>query len=419
MTGFPHASKTATIIGAGMVGLATAWFLQERGYQVTVLDKTGPAAGSSWGNAGWLTPAKILPLADTSLWTYGPTALFNPDAALSVPPRFEPALWGFFAQFMAHATPRAWDRTMAGLVPLAQSCLDAFDEIDATIPVALQSRPTPFVAAFEKKAEAHGFLKEIDGVRRHGIPAELSEITNVDDYAPMLSDRISLAYRLDGQRFIEPGPYVIALAEAIENRGAQLRWGINVTRVRPASSANHAPTVLCESGEEIISEQVVIANGAWLPGLAREHGVRLPVKAGRGYSFSVATDKPAEHPVYLPYHRVACTPYQGRFRIAGTMEFRGPDEPLHPRRIEAIIRNTKPLMRGIDFNERYDEWVGSRPVTPDGLSLVGRTRTEGVFVAGGHGMWGIALGPATGKALAKLMETGVAPPEIAPCYPLR
>src|SRR5690606_38207078 len=128
------------------------------------------------------------------------------------------------------------------------------------------------------------------------------------------------------------------------------------------------------SGERVSADSIVIATGAWMPRLARRLGVRTRVQPGRGYSFTVATEKPAMHPVYLPAQRIACTPYQGRLRIAGTMEFRGVDEVLQPRRIQAIINQSRHLMQGVDLDNRQDEWVGSRPVTPDGLPLVGATK---------------------------------------------
>src|SRR5690606_21525347 len=128
------------------------------------------------------------------------------------------------------------------------------------------------------------------------------------------------------------------------------------------------------------------ATGAWLPRLAAPHGVRMLVQAGRGYSFSVETETPAQTPLYFPGARVACTPLDGRLRVAGMMEFRGPDDALDQRRIAVIEAATKPLLRGVDWSSRRDEWVGPRPVTPDGLPLIGPTATKGVFVAGGHGM---------------------------------
>ena len=414
--------RNAIVIGAGIVGLSTAWHLQERGHDVTVVDRTGVAAGSSWGNAGWLAPGKTIPLADPSLWTYGPTALLNPDAALHVPFRFDAALWSFLARFASHGTNRAWDRTMAALTPIDRMALDAFDELEAG-GIDAWTREGPFVVGFRHEHESKGFQRELAGAIRHGQDVPYERLADPRSLAPQLSDEVTFAFRLDGQRFVEPAPYTEALARLVEERGATMRLGVAVADVPlapgPGARLGARPTVVLDDGERLTADAVVIANGAWLPQLARQHGVRTRVQAGRGYSFTVATDEPAKHPVYLPFQRIACTPYQGRFRIAGTMEFRGPDEALQPRRIQAIVNQARTLLTGIDLDDRQDEWVGSRPVTPDGLPLIGATRTPGVHVAGGHGMWGIVLGPATGKLLAEQIDTGRAPAAIAPFDPLR
>ncbi|MGF3057372.1 NAD(P)/FAD-dependent oxidoreductase [Microbacterium sp. YY-01] len=402
------------VVGAGMVGLATAWHLQERGVEVTVIDRTGIAAGSSWGNAGWLTPGKAIPLADPSLWTYGPKALIDPDAALHVPFRVDPTLWTFLAQFAMHGTNRAWDRTMAALTPIDKIALECFDELEAG-GVDSWTREGPFVIGFAEEAHSKGFLSEVEGVIRHGQDVPFERLQNPQELAPQLSDAVKVAYRLEGQRFIEPAPYVEALGDAVVQRGAQLMTGVEVTDV----SSTRRPVVTLSNGERLEADSVVIATGAWMPKLARQLGVRTRVQAGRGYSFTVESEQPAKHPVYLPFQRIACTPYQGRFRIAGTMEFRGPDEPFQPRRVEAIIAQSRHLLTGVDLENRHDEWVGSRPVTPDGLPLVGATQAPNVYVAGGHGMWGIVLGPATGKLLAEQIVTGRVDPAIAPFDPLR
>lgn len=406
--------RKAIVIGAGMVGLSTAWYLQERGFEVSVLDKTGVAAGSSWGNAGWLAPAKTIPLSDSSLWSYGPKALFNADSPLHMPLRVEPKLWEFLARFMAQAFESKWDSTMADLTAIDRVALAAFDEMELG-GVAGISHEGPFVIGFENEEQSRGFAREVAGVVRHGQIAEMSRLENPQELAPMLSSEVSVAYRLEGQRFIEPGPYLAAVAADVEKRGGLIRTGVEVTHV----AAGARPAVILADGSREEADKVVIATGAWLPKLAREYGVKTLVQAGRGYSFSVATDIPAQHPVYLPHHRMACTPYQGRFRIAGTMEFRGPDEPLQQRRITAIVNQASRLMRGIDFAERQDEWVGSRPVTPDGRPLLGETKAKDIYVAGGHGMWGMVLGPASGKYLAELMDTGQTNPIIKPFNPLR
>ena len=404
----------AVVVGAGMVGLATAWHLQEHGVQVTVVDRTGVAAGSSWGNAGYLTPAKTTPLADPSLWTYGPRALVDPDAALHVPFRFDLRLWSFLVRFAGHGTMRAWHRTMAALTPINQLALAAFDELSDS-GVHSPTRTGPFVVAFTAEREAEGFVAEMSRVAGHGQDIPLERLDHPQTLAPQLSGAVQVAYRLDGQRFIEPGPFVESLGEAVLARGGDLRTGVRAVAVDHQSS----PGVVLDSGERLAADSVVVATGAWLPELVRPLGVRVPVHAGRGYSFTVATQPPPQHPIYLPTQRIACTPYQDRLRIAGTMEFRRPDEALQPRRIQAMVNQARALLAGVDLEQRQDEWVGARPVTPDGLPLVGATRVPGVYVAGGHGMWGIVLGPATGRLLAEQIVTGRRDAVLAPFDPLR
>ncbi|WP_129788789.1 NAD(P)/FAD-dependent oxidoreductase [Promicromonospora panici] len=408
-------TKTTIVVGAGMVGLATAWHLQERGVEVTVLDRDGVAAGASWGNAGWLTPGMAMPLADPSLWTYGPKAMLDPDATLSVPFRFDRALWGFVARFMTHATPGAWRRAMADLTPIDRMALEAYDELEAG-GVHATSHPSRWVIGFERERESVPFVHELRGVAKAGQEVRLSRVPD-GVRVPHLSHAVRSTWTLEGQRYIEPGPYVQALATSVSARGAKLLTDARVTEIRPVPAGVE---VTVHGHDTMTADAVVIATGAWLPGLARQFGVRTRVQAGRGYSFSVPVQgPPIDHPVYFPARRVACTPYQGRLRVAGTMEFRGPDEPFQPGRIRAIVNSVRDLFEDVDLDSREDEWVGSRPVTPDGLPLVGRTTAPGVYVAGGHGMWGMVLGPATGRALAGLVTTGLTPSEIRPFDPLR
>ncbi|HEY7485745.1 MAG TPA: FAD-dependent oxidoreductase, partial [Streptosporangiaceae bacterium] len=165
---------------------------------------------------------------------------------------------------------------------------------------------------------------------------------------------------------------------------------------------------------------VVIAAGAWLNRLARPFGVRVHVQSGRGYSFTVSGTSLPAGPTYFPAHKVVCTPLdEGTARIAGTMEFTGPDRPLDARRIDAIVAAARPLLHGVDWAGRRDQWTGPRPCTADGLPLIGPTKSPRVYLCGGHGMWGIALGPLTGRLLADAIVTGRTPPELAPLCPLR
>ncbi|MGP4016268.1 NAD(P)/FAD-dependent oxidoreductase [Saccharopolyspora sp. 5N708] len=407
------APRRAVVVGAGMVGLSTAWFLQEHGLEVVVLDRSGVAAGASWGNAGWLTPCMAVPLAEPGVLSSAVRSLGDPNAPLHVPLRPDPAVLTFLARFAARCTTRAWQRSLAALVPVNRLALDTFDELTEG-GVAASTRGGPIMVGFAAAAQSAALRHELDEVARAGFDVHYERVDN--PRVPQLSGQVTDVLRIDGQRHFEPGPFVQALADAVRERGGQIVSGARVRALRHGPGGIAVETF---TGPPRRADVVVVATGAWLSELARRLGVRTQVQAGRGYSFSVATEEPAKTPVYLPAARVACTPYQGRLRLAGTMEFRAPDDPLQPARIAAIVRSVRPLLSGVDWSDLRDVWVGPRPMTPDGLPVLGPTKLPGVYVAGGHGMWGATLGPISGKLLAERIVTGRMPAQLRPFDPLR
>ncbi|GAA1139356.1 NAD(P)/FAD-dependent oxidoreductase [Ornithinicoccus hortensis] len=411
------------VVGAGIVGLSTAWFLQQQGVRVTVLERSAVAAGSSWGNAGWLTPGMAIPLAEPSVLRYGIKAVLDPAAPLHVPITPDPGLWSFLLRFAARCTMPQWRRTMAALVPLNRMALDAYDEIEADPGLSARSTSGPFIAAFREHEHADGLLTEFEHIREAGLQIEHAEIdlAAMREAAPVITPSVRRAIRIDGQRFLDPGRYVAALGEAVRARGADLREGAEVRGLRHGPGGVAVDVV---GAPPVLADAVVLATGAWLPQLARQYGVRTTLRPGRGYSFSVPQplvdgQEQVQTPVYFPHERVICTPLAERVRVGGTMEFRGADEPLDPQRIASIVASARPLLTGLDLDSRQDEWVGSRPVTVDGLPLVGATRLPGVWVHGGHGMWGMCQGPATAKLLVEQMTTGVRPEALGPLSPTR
>ncbi|MFP5335746.1 MAG: NAD(P)/FAD-dependent oxidoreductase [Actinomycetes bacterium] len=421
MTAVPAPSSgpvcSVAVVGGGMVGLATAWFLQQHGVEVTVYERRHVAAGSSWGNAGWLTPGITTPLPEPAVLRYGVRAVLSPSSPVYVPPKADPRLIRFLLGFAGHSTARAWRTAMDRLVPVNRQALAAFDVLQAGGVRAETREAAPFIAAYRTEAERRVLLGELEHIRAAGQSVEVDVVTGEQARAaePALSEEVGAALVLHGQRFVDPGEYVHALADSVRDRGGKLAEGVEVLRVGRHGSC---PAVWTGDGPEPY-DAVVLATGAWLTRLARPLGVRRLVQAGRGYSFSVPVDTVPRGPIYFPAQRVACTPLKDRLRVAGMMEFRSPDAALDPRRIAAIADAARPLLAGADLDDRQDEWVGSRPCTADGLPLIGATRERGVFVAGGHGMWGITLGPLTGRLLAEQVVTGRAPAELAPFDPLR
>ncbi|WP_341268172.1 FAD-dependent oxidoreductase [Gordonia malaquae] len=409
--------RRIAVVGAGMVGLSTAWFLQERGVDVTVLDRKDVAAGSSWGNAGWLTPGISTPLPEPAVLKYGIRAVLSPSSPVYVPPTANPRLIRFLTSFARHSTASRWKTAMDALVPINRTALPAFDALaDGGVEVGTRTA-NDFIAAYRTESDREVLLDELEHIKAAGqdIGFELISGSRAREITPPLSDEVNYAIRLEGQRFIDPGAFVDSLATSFRARGGVVREGV---RVDDVDSRGTGVVLTTSEGVERYDD-VVLATGAWISRQARDFGVRVPVQAGRGYSFSVPVDTVPTSPIYFPAQRVACTPLGDRLRVAGMMEFRDPDADLDGRRIKAIVDAARPLLRGVDLDDRKDEWVGSRPCTPDGLPVIGSTFAPNVHVAGGHGMWGITLGPATGRLLAESIVTGTTPRELVPFNPLR
>jgi D-amino-acid dehydrogenase len=414
----PGSPRQVAVVGAGMVGLSCAWFLQEAGVQVTVYERDSAGAGASWGNAGWLTPALTAPLPEPAVLRAGLRAVLSPRSPVYLPLRADRALLRFLTGFVAHSTARRWRAGMAAYVPVNERALEAFDVLAAAGVPAVTHPARPFLACFRREREAERLCAELEAVRDAGQDVSAHPVTGWRARAvePALTDRVGAAVEIHGQRYLHPPEFVRSLAYAVRHRGGELVEGSGVADLEHTGGGI---TVTTTTGVRQRHDAVVVATGADLGRLARRFGVRQPVQAGRGYSFSVPVERLPRGPLYFPAQRVACTPLGDRLRVAGMMEFRRPGDPLDPRRIAAIVDAVRPFLTGVDLDDRRNEWVGSRPCTPDGLPLIGATASPRVFVAGGHGMWGIVLGPVTGQLLAQTVLKGEAPPELAPFDPLR
>ncbi|MDV3132678.1 FAD-dependent oxidoreductase [Mycobacterium sp. 29Ha] len=406
--------RSAVVVGAGIVGLSTAWFLQERGVDVTVVDRAGVAAGASRGNAGWISPALTMPLNSPKLLRYGLRSLRDRNAPLHIPMSADSALWSFLIQFAANCRPSAWIRAVQANVPLNEECIEAYDVlvgngVDAPVTDA------PITAVFRTTRDAENMLRDLRALENAGQSVFVTGLSAeaLREQVPLASPAITAALNINGQRFVDPGRFVTALGRAVEERGAT----ILTADVRGVFSSGNSATVLPYRGKPLTADAAVIATGAWLSRLAGSR-LRVPVRAGRGYSFTVPVERPIPGPIYLPDARVACTPFNGALRVAGTMEFRDPHEPLMAERVGAIVASVSPLLEGVRWAERSDIWVGPRPITPDGLPLIGEM-SRNVYIAGGHGMWGLAHGPITGRLLTEQITTGKQPEALRPFDPLR
>jgi D-amino-acid dehydrogenase len=407
--------RSAIVVGAGIVGLSTAWFLQEHGVSVTVVDRTGVAAGASWGNAGWIAPALSVPLNDPRTLRSALRSLPNRAAPVRIPLSTDPTLWKFLLRFSANCRESSWTSAVRANQTLNDECMAAYDElisngVDATITDA------PITALFRSSADVEHLLEQLQRLHDAGQPSSTTELTAAElrEQVPLASSAVAVGVRINGQRFVDPGRFVQALASSVVERGGALET-LDVVDVR---TSGQGVEVQPGAGPALTADVAVIATGAWLTKLVRRW-VRVPVQAGRGYSFTVPVERPVFGPIYLPDARVACTPLNGKLRVTSMMELRRPDAPASAGVVDAMVDATSRFLDGVRWAERDEIWVGPRPLSPDGRPLVGPVLENRIFVAGGHGMWGMKQGPATGRLLAEQITTGKQPAGLRDFDPLR
>ncbi|SRX95505.1 FAD dependent oxidoreductase [Saccharothrix espanaensis DSM] [Mycobacterium shimoidei] len=381
--------RSAIVVGAGIVGLSTAWFLQDRGVEVTVVDRIGVAAGASAGNGGWIAPGLTLPLNMPGALRHG------------------------LSRLLADSGRTSWRRAMRTSVSLNEDCIEAFDVLIAhgiDVPVT----DAPITAVFRSTAEAERMLWQLRELENAGQAMYLTGLSGeaLREQVPLASPAITAGLNINCQRFVDPRRFVEALGRCVVERGATMR------RLEISEVVGSGSDVTVRSGNTTLSaDAAVVATGAALSALAGRW-LRVPVQAACGYSFRVPVDRPMPSPIYLPDRRVACTPDPGSMRVSGTLELCDRHKPAIPQRLEAIIGSVSPLLDGARWAERSDLWAGAYSVTPDGRPVIGEV-SPGIYVAGGHGMWGLAHGPVTGRLLAEQITTGKQPPALADVDPLR
>ncbi|MEB3979726.1 FAD-dependent oxidoreductase [Mycobacterium sp. 663a-19] len=382
--------RSVIVVGAGIVGLSTAWFLQERGVDVTVVDRTGIAAGASWGNAGWIAPALTIPL-------------FSPGADLAT----------LIMQLAPAYRRSSWQRALRANAALNEDSIEAFDVLIAN-GIDAPVTDAPITAVFGSAYGAQRMLDRLRELENAGQPMYVTALSGaaLREQVPLASPAATAGLNVNGQRFVDPRRFVEALGRSVMARGGTvLRRDID-----DVFSSGDGATVYPRWGNPVTADAVVIATGARLPRLAGRW-LSIPVQSGSGYSFTVPVDRPIPGPIYLPDVGAACTPYKGALRVSGTLEFDDTREPRARQRVEAIAAAASSLLDGAVWAARSNLWVGACAVAPDGRPVIGEL-AEGIYVAGAHGMWGLTQGPVTGRLLAEQITTGKQPHALAEFDPL-
>lgn len=385
------------VVGGGAIGAASAFELARRGARVTLLERGSQlAAGCSAGNAGLICPSHAYPLAGPAALRSGVRWMLRRDSPLYVRPR--PAILPWLARFAAACTPARADVGMQLIRSLSLASLELHAELAAAgIDTGFSRRGV--LNVYETEA---GFAIGREEAELHadaGLRSERVDAQGARALEPALVGSLAGGLFYPDEAHCDPEQFVRAVGEAAAEAGAEIRLGVEVLGLR--RDGPRATAVDTTAGP-VAAGTVVVAAGAWSPGLVRELGIFVPVEGGKGYHVDLEAGQgdPAV-PVFLQEARVIATPLPGRLRIAGTLELSGLDLGVDRVRVDAILRASHRVL-GLRGRRVIEIWRGLRPCAPDGLPIIGRPPGhDSVVLATGHAMMGLTLAPMTGRLVAE------------------
>ncbi|WP_329343293.1 FAD-dependent oxidoreductase [Streptomyces sp. NBC_01352] len=407
------------VVGGGVVGLCTAYYLAEAGFEVEIVERRALGSGASRGNAGWVCLSHSTPVPAPGVVRYALRSLGRPDSPLYLRPLPDPAFVRWLWRFWRSSTPAAFRRGYTAVAELNRTTFDLFDGLrEAGVETTL-TRPG-MVHAFLSPAEARHHLavqrEMADG--RYPLPDDVVTGDGARLLDDALSSKVRAAYLVEGEGVVDPEAFARGLGEALVASGVKVHENVEATGFR---TSGERVVALRTAQGEIPCSGVVVTAGMRSSDLLSALGQPLPLQAGKGYSFSVDLDPAPRHTLYFGERKAVASPIGSTTRIGGTMELSGNNNRLDWRRVVAVaLASRHYLGRWFDDPDDLiglirDPWVGGRPFLPDGLPVIDRVPGYGnAYAATGHGMLGVTLGPVTGHTLAQYIRTGRRPEALAP-----
>ena len=409
------------VVGGGVVGLCCAYSLRERGMEVVLFEAGEVGGGASRGNAGWVVPSLSTPLAAPGMLATGLRSALDPRGALIIRPGLDVAWIRWLWQFRRSAGPERFSRGVRALIALNERTFEALDGYRAA-GVEFEMYATGMLVVARERSGLAWFQTLSDELSRLGLGGEL-EVLDGDAarrLEPALGDVVGAAMHTTVDRYVRPETLTAGLAEHLVASGLDLRTREPVLAVARVGESWRVRTI---AGAEDV-DAVVLATGVAANTLLRLFGVRVPVVGAKGYSVTLeGVGTLPRHAVYLSEAKIGLSPFGETLRIAGLFELPGRSVEVDPARARQIVEDALPYLRDwrptvADWTGRA--WAGLRPATPDSLPLIGPVpHQQRLYLATGHGMLGVTLAPATGLAIAEIIEQQAVPHWLEPFRPDR
>lgn len=397
--------KKITIIGGGIIGLTSAYYLQKEGYDITIIERGDISDGCSFGNMGYISPSHFVPLASPGIISQGLKWMLNPTSPFYIKPRLDVDLlkWGYY--FWKSSTLAKVEKNGPHLNDLLQMSRRLIDDMRADIGDIFEMEDKGILMMCKQQKTLDHEFHLADEAEKFGLKVERLSKEAVQALEPGIELSVAGAVLFKDDCHVNPGKLMIALKMYLEKAGVHFQLHTTVTNFE--KSNNTITAVITDKGK-FDCDEIVLSPGSWLPVVAKMMGIKILLQGGKGYSYTYKDMKNnINYPAILVDGRCALTPWGSQLRIGGTMEISGLNNKVLIKRMQGVYNSVINFYPGlkIDLPPADKIWNGLRPVSPDGLPYIDRAEgLDNVIIAGGHAMIGVSMAPGTGKLVTELVQ---------------
>ena len=396
--------KKIVIIGGGIIGLCTAYYLNEKGHNVTIVDKSDMNSGTSYVNAGYLSPSHLIPLASPDSLKNGLKWMFDSKSPLYIKPRFSLSLLNWMYAFAKSSSNYHVNKSIPLIKDITLLSQQLYDEI---------KQKSYFNFHYEKKGllmlcKSQKYLdsesKLVDTAVSHGLNAKMVTKSDLKKIEPNIEiDAIGGSY-FNCDFHTTPNEFMSEMKKYLKISGVKI---IKNTKITDINIKNGIIKNINSFDNKIYADEFILCAGSWSNLLSKKLNLNLLLQAGKGYSINILDKTKITIPAILSEAKVAVTPMNGFTRIAGTMEIAGINKNISKARVDTIVKLSKNYypdlkIKSTDINNASS---GLRPVSPDGLPYIGRSsKCDNLIIATGHAMMGWSMATATGLIVSEILE---------------
>lgn len=395
------------VLGGGVIGVTSAYYLARAGHEVTLLDRqNGPALETSYANAGEISPGYASPWAGPGVPLKAVKWLLMKYGPLAVRPHLDPAMWLWMLKMLRNCTSSRYAINKARMVPVAEYSRDCLRALRQETGIAYDERSKGTLQLFRTQKQLDSIGGDVEVLKQFGVPFEVLDSNGCAAAEPALGrvrEKFVGGLRLPGDETGDCQVFTNRLA-ALASAAVDFRYGVTI-RAIVADGRRVAGVVSSEGMVE--ADAVVVALGSYSPRLLRPLGVRIPVYPVKGYSLTLPIADEALAPVSTVMdetYKIAITRLGERIRVGGTAEIAGYDLSLRPSRRAPLEHSVTDLFGGSGRIEDATFWCGLRPMTPDGTPVIGATGIQGLYLNTGHGTLGWTMACGSGRVLADVVS---------------